>query len=123
MTTACTRLPALRVAGKTRKLEEWCRSGAFLDAALELVALELPGWSVRRIIRDEALWFCSLSRSPNLPAELDDAVETSHETVALAILAALVQVKRVAPAAARTAVTSSWRAPIDRHRICCENFS
>lgn len=123
MTAACTRLPALQTAGKTRKLEEWCRSGAWLDAALALVAPELPDWTVRRIGRDDGLWFCSLSRSPNFPIEIDNVAEASHETMPLAILAAFVEAKRSIASTKTVARSSSSLSSTERQRICCDNFS
>lgn len=52
---------------------------AWLDAALTLVELELPGWGLRRLYRDAGTWFCSLSHQPNVSAELDDTADGSHE--------------------------------------------
>jgi hypothetical protein len=46
--------------------------GAWVDIALTLIELELPGWKLRRLIREDGEWFCSLSQQPNLPATLDD---------------------------------------------------
>jgi hypothetical protein len=121
--TACTRLPLLEAAGKTRQFDEWCRSGAWVDAACALVAFELPRWSIRRIVRDDGVWLCSLSRAPNLSVEFDDVVEVSHEALPLAILAALVEAKRSVhdTHAALEAPPSIESAKC--HRICCDNFS
>lgn len=118
---ACSRTGALKRAGKTTLFDSMCRSGAWLEAALALVTSELPNWSVRRLVRDGETWLCSLSRSPNMPIEFDDVVEASHENMALAILSALVEVKRgvAAPAARTTADAGS----VDCTRICCDNFA
>jgi hypothetical protein len=90
---------------------------------LALVAHELPGWSVRRLVRDDELWLCTLSRTPNLPIELDEGIEAGHEDMALAILSAIVQATRagkaVAPAPKAVPATSTSK----RHRLCCDNFS
>ena len=119
----CKRLAVLRCAGKTGHFDAVCKSGAWIDAAFALLALGLPDWSVRRVVQDSGLWFCSLSRAPNLPTELDEMVEASHEDLALAILFAFVEVKRAGGVAARAVRTASPIAATDCYRICCDNFS
>lgn len=108
----------------TGKLDACCAGGAWTDAALALIELELPMWTIRRLIRDDGMWLCSLSRSPNLPAELDDMAEASHENMSLAILAALLEAGRasgdqqsIKPASVPT-VPSTGGYP-----VCCDNFS
>src|SRR5690242_19785103 len=63
---ACSRLPNLRRPGELARLEQLIAAGAWTDAALVLVELELPAWSLRRLIREDEIWFCSLSRQRNL---------------------------------------------------------
>ncbi|HWU25449.1 MAG TPA: hypothetical protein VN154_03520, partial [Rhizomicrobium sp.] len=53
-------------------------AGAWLDAALLLLAIESPGWTMRRLIHDDGQWHCSLSRTPNIPIEFDDTIESHH---------------------------------------------
>src|ERR1700685_417664 len=69
---ACSRLPALQAAGPDARLDRLIAAGAWTDAALALVELELRAWSVRRLVCDDGQWLCSLTRQPNLPAVLDD---------------------------------------------------
>lgn len=69
-------------------------AGAWIDAALALLALEAPQWKLRRLACDDGEWLCSLSRQPQLPIELDDAVESRHEIAAIAILLALVETRK-----------------------------
>ena len=120
---SCKRLAALRRAGKTEPFDLFCKSGAWVDAALALLALELPGWSVRRLVQDSGLWFCALSRAPNLPEELDEMVEASHEELALAILFAFVEAKSIGEVAAPTPRTEPPIAADVCYRICCDNFA
>jgi hypothetical protein len=87
------------------------------------VASELPNWSVRRLVMDGDVWFCSLSRSPNIPFEFDDMVEASHEDMALAIVLALVAAKRAATAATPIARATPDFAADACHRMCCDNFA
>ena len=121
---ACARFGLLKRAGKLASFDAWRSSGAWLDAALALMSTELPAWSVRRIVKDDGLWVCSLSRSPNLPIELDDGVEVTHESLPLALLLALVEAKRLAfvRLPARTAAPVADAKP-EGLRLCCDNFA
>ena len=65
--------------------------GAWTDAALALIELELPQWRVRRLAYDDGEWYCSLSRGRELPDWLDQPVEGRHADLALAILSAFVE--------------------------------
>lgn len=121
---ACMRFGALKQAGKSRSFDIWCGSGAWLDVALALVGGELPAWSVRRIVKDDGVWICSLSRSPNLPIEFDDGVEAIHECLPLAILLALIEAKRPDPmTAGNQAAASIESASAEASPMCCDNFA
>ena len=96
----CGRFAVLNRAGKSPHFDAWCKSGAWVEAALTLVASELPNWSIRRLVKDDGIWFCSLSRSPNTPFEFDDMVETNRASMPLAILLALVEARRAGAFAA-----------------------
>jgi hypothetical protein len=61
---ACRRLPNLNRSGGMIRLDRLVAAGAWTDAALLLFELELPAWSLRRLIREDNGWFCSLSRPP-----------------------------------------------------------
>jgi hypothetical protein len=90
----CTRLESLRQLGRVAALDELVEAGAWTDATLRLLELELPNWVVRRLIREGDDWLCTLSRQPNLPIALDDPVEGVYATLPLAILRALVDARR-----------------------------
>ena len=81
---------------KTARIERLIGSGAWTDAALALIDLELPQWQIRRIAYDEGEWHCALSRQRELPEWLDQSIETHHADLALAILSAFVDAQRVA---------------------------
>src|SRR5262249_5015597 len=72
---ACRRLPSQGQAGKSARIEQLIAMGAWTDAALGLVELELPQWRVRRLAYDDGEWYCALSRQRELPDWLDDSVE------------------------------------------------
>ena len=48
---ACSRLPVLnRAEEATRRLDQLIEAGAWSDAALALIELELPAWKLRRLV-------------------------------------------------------------------------
>lgn len=109
---ACPRVRSLGHAG--RIIDQLADTGAWTDLALALIALEVPAWSVRRLVHEDGEWYCALSREPNLPIELDDMAEAHHLSLALALLAALIEVRR------RTGIEREPRAP-SVPRIACSN--
>jgi hypothetical protein len=118
---ACLRFAAHGAAAKAA-VNRLIESGAWTDATLALVALELPQWKLRRIVHDNGEWHCSLSMQPQLPFGLDDIAEASHEILALAILIALLEARRAAAvsAAGRTAVPQVSK---PSSALCCDNFA
>jgi hypothetical protein len=100
----CRRFPSMGQTEKTTRIERLIGSGAWTDAALALIDLELPQWQVRRIAYDEGEWHCALSRQRELPEWLDQSIETHHANLALAILSAFVDVQRVTAPSSSTSV-------------------
>lgn len=119
---ACVCFAARGGAAKLR-IHRLIESGAWTDAALALLELELPQWKLRRIVYEDREWHCALSRHPQLPLELDEVAEASHEILPLALLVALLQASRdVAASATRvTAVPRVDLAP--GYAVCCDNFA
>jgi hypothetical protein len=117
----CTRIPLLGKAGKTTRVDRLIEAGAWADAAIALVELELPAWTLRRIVCEGGEWLCSLSRHPDLPLERDDMAEARHETLALAILRAFVEA-RSRSESPRTFSVPQF-APLRADPICCDNFA
>jgi hypothetical protein len=62
------RLSILRHAGKTALVDRFLEAGACTDAALALLAIELPNWKIRCLIFENGEWRCWLSRRPNGPS-------------------------------------------------------
>jgi hypothetical protein len=120
--SACTRIPVSSRSEKSTRFERLIEAGAWTDAALVLIDLELPDWKIRRLIRDGGGWMCSLSRQPNLPESIDETVDASHELMPLAILLAFLEARRIKPTApgALSAVPAVW--PIGE-TVCCDNFA
>ena len=119
----CRRLPSLGQTEKSFRLERLLQSGAWTDATLALIELEMPLWQIRRIEYDQGEWHCALSRQRELPDWLDSAIEARHADLALAMLSAFVEVKRVSTSTSRTSVpvVSLDRDPL-LEPVCCENF-
>jgi hypothetical protein len=106
----CRRFPSQGHRGKTARVEALIKLGAWTDAALALLDLELPQWQVRRLAYDDGEWYCSLSRERELPDWLDQSIETHHADLALAILSAFVEAQRITAPSARPSVPS-----VERH--------
>jgi hypothetical protein len=121
---ACTRLPVMKRAGKAARIDQLTDAGALIDATLALIELELPAWKLRRLVYEDGVWFCSLSRSPNLPVALDDTADASHEVLPLAILSAFVELRRRISAMRGTKLQTVPRVRLTSgYAICCDNFS
>lgn len=120
---ACVRLPALSEAIKAGRIGRPVKVGAWIDAALALIELELPAWRVRRLSYEDGEWFCALSRHLNMPANLDDTADAIHAELPLAILSAFVEARRrTGPASEYT----SRRRRVQPHLyfpVCCEDFT
>jgi hypothetical protein len=101
---ACRRFPSLGQSEKSFRLERLLESGAWTDAALALIELELPQWQLRRIAYDEGEWHCALSRQRELPDWLDSAIEARHADLALAMLSVFVEARRIAAPTIQTSV-------------------
>ena len=120
---ACRRFPSLGQSEKSLRVERLLESGAWTDAALALIDLELPQWQLRRIAYDEGEWHCALSRQRELPDWLDSAIEARHADLALAILSAFVEARRASTSTSRTSVptVSRNRNPLFEP-VSCDNF-
>jgi hypothetical protein len=118
------RFPSVGQSGKTARIERLIGSGAWTDAVLALIDLELPLWQVRRIAYDEGEWHCALSRERELPEWLDRAIETHHADLPLAILSAFVEAGRIAAPSSRSSVPAAPRDGNPLYQpLCCDNFA
>lgn len=120
--SVCTRVAVLSKAGKATRIGQLVEIGAWTEAALALIELELPAWKLRRIVYENGEWLRSLTRQPNMPLALDDAAEATHEVLPLAILKAFIDARR------RNAVPPDYPSSAPRFRptaeqiVCCDNF-
>jgi hypothetical protein len=100
----CRRFPSTGQSAKTARIERLIQSSAWTDASLALIDLELPQWQLRRIAYDEGEWHCALSRERELPEWLDQSAEGRHADLALAILSAFIEARRISAPADRSSV-------------------
>ena len=102
--TTCRRFPSIDRNFKNARIERLIESQAWTDVALALIDLELPQWHIRRLAYDDGEWHCALSRQRELPDWLDQAVEARHADLALAILSAFVEARRISTPRSRASV-------------------
>lgn len=120
--TLLKRLPDECKPSTRVRVEQLLNAGAWIDAALALIACELPEWQMRRLVYDDGEWFCSLSRQPNLPCEIDDTADARHEIAAFAIWNAFLEARgRSGP---RPSLPPALRMRQPRGTlVCCDNFA
>ena len=88
-----------------------------------MIALELPQWKLRRVLYEDGEWHCSLSRQTQLPIELDEVAEGSHEALPLAVLIALLHARRDLTGREDGATEVP---PVNSgagYTMCCDNFA
>jgi hypothetical protein len=120
---SCRRFPSAGQTDKTARIERLIGSGAWTDAALALIDLELTQWQVRRIAYDDGEWYCALSRERELPDWLDRSIEARHADLALAILSAFVDARHATAPSSRTSVPTVSRDASPHYApLCCDNF-
>lgn len=121
---ACRRFPSQGQRQRTARIEQLIATGAWMDAILALIDLELPQWQIRRIAYDQGEWFCTLSRAPELPEWLDQPIESHHDDLALAILSAFVDAQRISAPSSRTSVPMAPRQASQFYQpVCRGNFA
>jgi hypothetical protein len=123
LSNTCTRIQVLERAGKANNIERLIAAGAWCDAVCALIELEIPAWSIRRLVHEDGEWLCSLTREPNLPAAFDDTADAGHESLPLAILCAFLEVQRKLAIVRDTCASTvpQIRSAAGRS-ICCDNF-
>lgn len=120
--TACARLSAPGFAAQASWVDRLIEAQAWTDAALAIVQVELPQWTVRRIMHEDGEWRCTLGRRWQLPDWLDDSAEGSHEILPLAILSAFVEARCTDEASAPASRLVPQVGPASGQAICCDNF-
>jgi hypothetical protein len=120
---ACERAATMRATPILARLNKCAADGAWVDAALALIDVELAGWKLRRIVYEDGEWYCALSPEPCLPEWLDGAVEVTHRDLALALTkAALETMREVRSQPARRPAAPPLAGDDGRQFVCCDNF-
>jgi hypothetical protein len=122
--SVCRRYPSAGQPTKSAHIARLIAAEAWTDAALALIELELPQWRIRRLAYDEGEWHCALSRQRELPEWLDQAIETRHADLALAILSAFAEAQRLTAPTSRTSVPLFARHEAALYEpLCSDNFA
>lgn len=122
--TACPRVQSLNQSGATAStLSRLIHCSAWTDLAIALLAVEHPGWKLRRAIYEDGAWFCSLSKHPEIPVDLDDTVDAHHGSLPLAILIAFVEARRSDAALVPVLQAVREIRPTQGVPACCDNFA
>ena len=122
--SVCRRFPSAGQTAKTTRIERLIAAEAWTDAALALIELELPRWHIRRLAYDEGEWHCALSPQRELPEWLDQAIETHHIDLPLAILSAFAEAQRISASSSRTSVPDVGRHESPLYQpLCSDNFA
>lgn len=103
-------------------IQKLIAANAWTDAALTLIANELPQWKLRRLAYDDGEWHCTLSPQREFPEWLDDGIEAHHENLPLALFKGLVEAARQRPAETPRPTVPRIRIQ-QRDAICCGNFA
>jgi len=74
---SCPRFALLRHTERAARAEQLIGSGAWIDAVLALLTLELPQWQLRRLVYDDGEWHCALSSQREMPEWLDQSIDAS----------------------------------------------
>ena len=120
---ACTRF-APHGPTPNARVNQLIEAGAWTDATLAMVEVELPYWKLRRLVHEDGEWLCSLSKQPNLPVALDDTADASHQVLPLAILGALLEARRQTEAMRETGSQAVPQVrPTSGYAVCCDNFT
>ena len=118
----CGRFEAVGRAPQAR-ISRLIESGAWTDAALVLLELELPRWKVRRLVLEDGEWLGTLSRQLQLPIGLDEAIEGTHELLPLAILIAMLDARRASSASPAESMAVPRVTRSTGHVVNCDNFA
>jgi hypothetical protein len=115
--------PPIGEIARASQLERLIGAGAWTEAALALLAILLPDWSVRRLELDGGEWWCTMSRHPRTPREFDDAVDGRDRLLPLAIIEAMLEARqRAAPPPQAAGKAFPAHEEPSHEVVCCDNF-
>jgi hypothetical protein len=124
LAVCCPRLALLRHTERAAHAEQMIEQGAWTDAVLALLAIEVPQWQLRRLVYDGGEWHCALSRQREMPEWLDQSIEAHHADLPLAILRAFIGARQASAPAIRSSVPAAPHAGgLPYEPALCDNFS
>jgi hypothetical protein len=119
----CPRFSQLRRIHRTARTEQLIEQGAWTDAALALLAVELPQWQLRRLAYDNGEWHCALSSQREMPERLDQSIEARHADLPMAILRAFISARQQGAADTRPSVPEVPHVNGELYEpVCCDHF-
>ena len=119
---ACT--PSFNGNPKAQRIQQLIECGAWTDAILALIDLELPTWKLRRVTYDDGEWHCSLSQNPAIPIEFDETADATHDNLALAMLGAFLAARTQGETSTKVSLNSAPQKPPSAWQtVCCANFA
>ena len=124
----CRRLGAMAHTAAVQRLDRLIAAEAWVDAALALIAIELPRWTMRRLAYDDGEWHCALSDHREMPDWLDTPVETHNPDMATVLLDAVREALRAEPSSHLAIVPNTSAAGHDLEApgfepVLCDNFA
>jgi hypothetical protein len=119
---ASNRLAGAAQGRREAQIENFVNAGAWIDAATVLLETGLPRWRLRRLAYDDGEWHCAISCQRALPDWLDQAIETRHPDLSVAILKGVVEAMRLEDSGMHANRPSTQRADL-RDLLCCDNFA
>jgi hypothetical protein len=122
-TSSCKRLNAMKYTADVEHLDHLIASAAWTDAALALIAIELPHWKLRRLSYDDGEWHCALSDQRELPDWLDASIEAHHPEMAMALLATLREVIKTDAPSHLAMVPELPKQPGQFETVICDNYA
>jgi hypothetical protein len=123
LAVCCPRLNLLRHTERAAHAEQMIAQGAWTDAVLAVLALELPQWQLRRLAYDAGEWHCALSRQREMPEWLDQSIEAHHADLPMAILRAFIGARQASGPAMRSSVPAAPHLPREPYEpVLSDNF-
>ncbi len=120
---ACQSGNPMRQAVPVACLKRLIAARAWTDAALALLALQLPRWQLRRLAYDDGEWHCALSPAGAMPEWLDATTEAHHPNMALAIVNALLAAAAEPVSSQPSSATVAYPGDARFEPMLCENFA
>jgi DNA-binding transcriptional LysR family regulator len=98
----CPRYPNARMLSAYNQLRRLIGVGAWLDVAVLLIDLRIPGWQVRHIYYEDGRWVCVMSPRWAPATGLGKFCAAGHHLIELAVMAAFIDAIERAPAIERS---------------------